>query len=166
MAKEKKAAAQTAEVKNEQNAQVETSIENIEEQIKAGNKFNEELAKKAAEKNAEDEEKRKVAELAQQQSIADWVNKRELLDLKKRRKEDRATKECLTKTKELLDDLNNGKLTVLEYKNKIKGVYRDKFKTFDEIDKWFNDLVSELRNCYVGWESNWEYNNRNNRWNY
>ena len=166
MAKNNKTAAQAAEVKNEQNAQVETSVENIEEQIKAGNKFNEELAKKAAEKNAEDEEKRKIAELAQQQSIADWVNKRELLDLKKRRKEDRATKECLTKTKELLDDLNGGKLTILEYKNKIKEVYRDKFKAFDEIDKWFNDLVSELRNCYVGWESNWEYNNRNNRWNY
>lgn len=154
-------AAQTEETKV--TSAVETTVENIEEQIKSGNKFNEDLAEKAKKRNSERDEERKVAELAEVQSSARYCNKRELLELKKRRKEEKATKECLDKTKNLLDDLESGKITKNEYKDKISEAYKEKFKAFDEIDKWFNGLVNELKNGFDGWTGEWEYNNRNRR---
>lgn len=169
MAKDNKKAAQAAAENNKKEqttAQVETTVENIEEQIRSGNKFNEDLAEKAKKRNSEKEEERKVAELATAQSVARYCNKRELLELKKRRKEEKATKTCLEKTKELLDKLEGGELTKVQYDKEIKAAYKAKFDEFNEIQKWFDELVKELRESFDGWNGEWEYNSRNNRWNY
>ena len=169
MAKNNKNAAQAAEAKEQQTAQVEntngqeTTVENIEEQIRSGNKFNEDLAEKAKKRNSEKEEERKIAELAEAQSVARYCNRRELLELKKRRKEEKATKECLNKTKELLDKLEGGELTKVQYDTEIRKAYKKKAEDFTEIDKWFNELTEELKKSFDGWVGTWEYNSRYNR---
>lgn len=169
MAKDKKAAAAAAETKEQKTAQVangqETTVENIEEQIKSENKFGENVLAEAEAQIQKEKDEKKVRELKDRICKADYVNKRELLELKKRRKEANATKESLTATKEALDKLKGGEITPVEYDKMLKEIDKKKYDDFNEIDKAHNELVTELRNGYNGYYSfDWEYERRCNRW--
>lgn len=168
MAKNNKNAAPAAKTE-EQNAQVangqETTVENIEEQIKNENKFGENVLKEAEEQIQKEKDEKKVRILKDRMCKADYVNKRELLELKKRRKEANATKESLTATKEALDELKAGKITPTEYDGKLAAIDKTKREAFNNIDKEHNKLVEELRNGYTGYYNwDWEYERRCNRW--
>lgn len=169
MAKENKKAATAATEKEQKAAQVangqETTVENIEEQIKNENKFGDNVLKEAEAQIQKEKDEKKVKILKDRMCKADYVNKRELLELKKRRKEANATKESLTATKEALDELKAGKITPKEYDDKLAAIDKTKREVFNTIDKEHNKLVEELRNGYTGYYSwNWEYERRCNRW--
>lgn len=159
---------QTAQVKNA-NAQ-ETTVDNIEEQIKSGNKMEEDIVKAAeAEiKKEKDEKKKQQMKLAILE--ATYINSRELLELRKRRKEANATKEALAATKEALDELKSGKITPREYENKIAEVAKKKGEDFRNIDKNHQEMVNELKgnfpNYYsLEWEyERWSHNGRTSRY--
>lgn len=167
MAKNNKNAAAAAAETKEQTAQVangqETTVENIEEQIKNENKFGDNVLKEAEAQIQKEKDEKKVRILKDRMCKADYVNKRELLELKKRRKEAAATKESLTATKEALDELKVGKITPTEYDDKLAAIDKTKREAFNNIDKEHNKLVEELRNGYTGYYSwDWEFEHR--RW--
>ena len=91
---------------------------------------------------------------------ATYINSRELLELKKRRAEEKVTKRCLEGTLEALTELKSGKITPLEYDKKINDLVEDKRKDFKEIDDKHVELVKELRDNFPNYYSiDWEYNN-------
>lgn len=166
MAKENKKAAAAATEKEQKAAQVETtSVENIAEQIKNENKFGENVLKEAEEQIQKEKDEKKVRELKSRICKADYVNKRELLELRKRRAEEKATKESLASTKESLDKLKGGKITPTEYDEELREIDKKKREAFNSIDKEHNKLVAELRDGYTGYYSyDWEWEHRCSRW--
>lgn len=116
-----------------------------------------ELAEK--EIKAEQDEKKK-SDLKHAILQATYINSRELLELKKRRAEEKVTKKCLEGTLEALNELKSGKLTPLEYDKKIKDLVKDKRNDFEDIDNKHIELVKELRDNFPNYYSvDWEYNN-------
>ncbi len=151
--KETKPAAEAAESKD------------IVDQIKDENKFEDENVKAAKEQIQKEKDEKKRNELMNIMQMADYVNKRELLELRKRRKEEAATKDALTESKKLLDDIMTGKLTPTEYKKKLKEVDKKKGETFDQIERENNEHIKELRDNYPTYYSfEWEYERRRYNW--
>ena len=111
MAKNEKNVKNTEDVKNT----VELTADNIEEQIKSNNKMEDSIVSAAKEqiKKEADERKQQTMKIAILE--ATYINNRELLELRKRRKEATATKEALTETKKSLDKLTSGQITPREY---------------------------------------------------
>lgn len=160
MAKDKKPAASAAEKKV-----VETTVENIVDQIKNENKFGETILAEAEEQIKKEQDEKKVRMLKDRICKADYVNKRELLELRKRRAEEKVTKTALADTKEALDELKEGKITPTEYDKKLEEIDKKKYTSFNEIDKEHNTNVQELRNGYTGYYSyDWEYERRRCCW--
>lgn len=167
MAKNEKNVKNVEEVKNT----VELTADNIEEQIKSNNKMEDSIVSAAKEqiKKEADERKQKAMKMAILQ--ATYINNRELLELRKRRKEATATKEALTETKNALDELSSGKITPREYEKKVNEVRKKKATTFGEIEKNHSELVHELRDNFPNTYSlEWEYerwsDNRVSRYEY
>lgn len=156
MAKETKKAAPAAEKKV-----VETTVENIVDQIKAGNKFDEAILNEAEEQIKKEADEKKVNMLKDRICKADYVNKRELLELRKRRAEEKVTKTALSETKDALDKLKSGEITPTEYDKVLKEIDNKKFNGFREVEKEHNTNVQELRNGYSDYYSyDWEYERR------
>lgn len=151
--KETKPAAEAAESKD------------IVDQIKDENKFEDQNVKAAKEQIEKEKNEKKRNELMNIMQMADYVNKRELLELRKRRKEEAATKEALTESKQLLDEIMAGKLTPTEYKKKLKEVDKKKGDAFDQIERENNEHIEELRDNYPTYYSfKWEYESRRYNW--
>lgn len=167
MAKNEKNVKNTEDVKNT----VELTADNIEEQIKSNNKMEDSIVSAAKEqiKKEADERKQNTMKIAILE--ATYINNRELLELRKRRKEAAATKEALTETKNALDELSSGKITPREYEKKVDEVRKKKATAFGEIEKNHNELVRELRDNFPNsYSIEWEYNrwseNRVSRYEY
>lgn len=167
MAKNEKNVKNVEEVKNT----VELTADNIEEQIKSNNKMEDSIVSAAKEqiKKEADERKQNAMKMAILQ--ATYINNRELLELRKRRKEAAATKEALTETKNALDELSSGKITPREYEKKVNEVRKKKATTFGEIEKNHSELVRELRDNFpCSYSLDWEYerwsDNRVSRYEY
>ena len=91
MAKEKKETKPAAEA---------AESKDIVDQIKDENKFEDQNVKAAKEQIQKEKDEKKRNELMNIMQMADYVNKRELLELRKRRKEEAATKEVLNRARE------------------------------------------------------------------
>lgn len=153
-----------AKNKNVKTPTVETpkdiTVESIEEQIKSANKMEETIVELAEKEIKEEQDAKKKSDLKRAILQATYINSRELLELKKRRAEEKVTKKCLEGTLEALTDLKSGKITPLEYDKKIKDLVNDKRNDFKEIDDKHVELVKELRDNFPNYYSiDWEYNN-------
>ena len=154
---EKKAAAAAAETKAPV-ANTEITSENIEEQIKSENKMEDTIVAAAEAELQKEKDDKKKSELKQAIVMVDYINKRELLGLRKRRDEEKATKAALTATKEVLDDIKAGKITPREADKKLAEIAENKRKEFNAIDGKNRDLLRELQNNYPSYYSTeWEY---------
>lgn len=166
MAKEVKNTKAT-EVKNvatENNANVDV-VENIETAIKNENKMDEKVLKMAQEQIQKEKDERKAAILKNAICKADYINKRELLDLRKRRKEEAITKKTLAKSKELLDKLINGEYTPTEYENALAESDKEKREAFIKLEDENRVLIQELRNNYPSYYCyDWEFERRCRNW--
>lgn len=150
--------------KNVKTPTVETpkdvTVESIEEQIKSANKMEETIVELAEKEIKEEQDEKKKSDLKRAILQATYINSRELLELKKRRAEEKVTKKCLEGTLEALNELKSGKLTPLEYDKKIKDLVKDKRNDFEDIDNKHIELVKELRDNFPNYYSmDWEYNN-------
>ena len=150
--------------KNVKTPTVETpkdiTVESIEEQIKSANKMEETIVELAEKEIKEEQDANKKSDLKLAILQATYINSRELLELKKRRAEEKVTKRCLEGTLEALTELKSGKITPLEYDKKINDLVEDKRKDFKEIDDKHVELVKELRDNFPNYYSiDWEYNN-------
>lgn len=165
MAKEVKNTKAT-EVKN---AAVENNstdvVESIETSIKNENKMDEKVLNMAQEQIQKEKDERKAAILKNAICKADYINKRELIELRKRRKEEAITKKTLTESKELLDKLMNGELTPTEYEKKLQESDNAKRKAFNELEDDNRTLIQELRGNYPSYYCyDWEYERRCRNW--
>lgn len=150
--------------KNVKTPTVETpkdiTVESIEEQIKSANKMEETIVELAEKEIKEEQDQKKKSDLKRAILQATYINSRELLELKKRRAEEKVTKKCLEGTLEALTELKSGKITPLEYDKKINDLVNDKRNDFKEIDDKHVELVKELRDNFPNYYSiDWEYNN-------
>lgn len=153
-----------AKNKNVKTPTVETpkdvTVESIEEQIKSANKMEETIVELAEKEIKAEQDEKKKSDLKRAILQATYINSRELLELKKRRAEEKVTKKCLEGTLDALNELKSGKLTPLEYDKKIKDLVKDKRNDFEDIDNKHIELVKELRDNFPNYYSmDWEYNN-------
>lgn len=154
---DKKAAAAAAETKAPV-ANTEITSENIEEQIKSENKMEDTIVAAAEAELQKEKDDKKKAELKSAIVMVDYINKRELLGLRKRRDEEKATKAALTATKEVLDDIKAGKITPREADKKLAEIADNKRKEFNAIDEKNRELLRELQGNYPSYYSTeWEY---------
>lgn len=153
MAKETKTAAKAAETKT-----VVIDETNVEEQIREGNLQNDSIIQDALAEIEKEKDERKKAEAMRAIRKFQYKNLKALLELKKRRKEDKASKEYLAKTLENFEAYKAGKLTIIEADKKDADANKEKSKSFDEADKWFNDQLNELKRQYPGYYSyEWDH---------
>jgi hypothetical protein len=149
------------ETKNEKAAEkVAVSEENIKDVIKNGNLLKDKNVQTALENIKKNEDERQVREATSMIMCAKYVNAKELLQLRARRREEKITKEALVKSKELLDKVLEGKLTPNEYKDEKRKLREEKSKSMSESDKELSQDMSELRNSYTGeyrYQAEWDY---------
>ena len=133
----------------------ETSEENVLDVIKKGNLLQEKnIADALAEIEKETNDKRK--EEAKTMILqSQYNNLKALLLLRSRRREDKATKEYLTKTKELLDSALAGEITPAKYKVKKNELTQEMRKQCTESDNVYQNELKELHNSYAGRYAYW-----------
>lgn len=143
MAKDKKAAAQPAAP-----AKQEFTVEGIEDQIKNLNRSNEDIALAAKEEQAKSDEKEKIRKTRRAQARARYTNLYSLIGLKRARKIEAIEKDFLTKTKEVLDGVESGKITFNESEKKTNDLFDERRKEFGKIDEWANSMKKELDDSF------------------
>lgn len=134
---------------------VETSEENVLDVIKKGNLLQEKNVADALaeiEKETNDKKKEEAKTMILQ---SQYNNLKALLLLRSRRREEKATKEYLTKTKELLDSALAGKITPAEYKVKKDELTQEMRKQCTESDNVYQKELKELHNSYAGRYAYW-----------
>ena len=138
-----------------QRTKVETSEENVLDVIKKGNLLQEEnvaAALSEIEKETNDKKKEEAKTMILQ---SQYNNLKALLQLRSRRREEKATKEYLTKTKELLDGALAGKITPAEYRVKKDELKQEMRKQCADSDNIYQNELKELHNSYAGRYAYW-----------
>lgn len=131
---------------------------NVLDSIKNGNKMPEGLAKEVMQKIADEEKEKKSSELKSAILKAGYWNKKELLQLRSRRREEKITKDALTRSKEVLDKLCGGEITPTEYEKLLKESNNDKSKAVQESNKTYREELRELQNSLNGsYVYDWDY---------
>lgn len=149
MAKEKK------DEKKVQEQQLD--VENVMDVVRKGNLIDEEVIKLGDEKDDKEAIERKVRAYRQAKNQAKYNNLKDLLTLRARRREEKITKEKLTTSKELFDDLCAGKITPNEYEEKRKESLKEIQKKFDESNKQLQKEIGELQEQFPGyWCYSWD----------
>lgn len=141
-------------------AAVELSEENVKDQVKNGNLLKDANVQTALENIKKKEDERQVREATNMIMCAKYVNTKELLQLRARRREEKATKEALSKSKELLDKALAGEITPTEYKAEKDKAIEEKKKAIQESNKELDNDMRELRNSYTGeyrYMAEWDY---------
>lgn len=138
-------------------AAVATTEDTVMDVIRKGNLLDEEVIKLGDEKDNEEEKERKVREYRRAKNKAKYQNFRALLQLRARRREEKATKKWLDDTKTLFDDLCAGKTTPVEYEEKRCEALKEKNKAFRESDETLRKEINELQHQFPGyWCYEWE----------
>jgi hypothetical protein len=132
--------------------------ENVLDSIKNGNKMPDGLSKEVMDEIAKEEKEKKASTLKRAILKASYWNKKELLQLRSRRREEKITKEALTRSKEALDKLCGGEITPVEYETLLKESNK---KKADAVSDSNNTYRSELRELQASLEGNyvWDWDN-------
>lgn len=139
--------------KDTKNTEVKNTVvdeNNVLDSIKNGNKMPEGIAEEVKKEIAEEEKKKKKSILKEKIMKAGYWNKKELLQLRQRRREEKATKEALTRSKQYLDDLAGGKITPTEYEDLLKKSQEDKRKAINESNEVYRNELRELQSSLEG----------------
>lgn len=140
--------------------------DNVMEQIRKGNLMPTTLHEKVKAEMEEEEEKKKIQLLKNAIGKATLEQRRTLLQLRARRREDKITKEKLTRASELLDKLtgicskpgdNFNKpldekelITPTQYKTELEKLDKDISEKISESNRTLNTELNELYNSEVG----------------
>lgn len=145
MAKETKKAA----------TEVATTEDNVMEQIKSGNMLKESNVQAAIaeiEKQKNEKQKKDAMDMI---CVAKYNNIKALLELRARRREEKATKAYLSETKKVLDDALAGKITPTDYKKKRSELKETCRKEQRESNRILDEELTELQNSFEGRYSYW-----------
>lgn len=145
MAKETKKAA----------TEVATTEDNVMEQIKSGNMLKESNVQAAIaeiEKQKDEKQKKDAMDMI---CVAKYNNIKALLELRARRREEKATKAYLSETKKILDDALAGKITPTDYKKKRSELKETCRKEQRDSNCILNEELTELQNSFEGRYSYW-----------
>lgn len=145
MAKETKKAA----------TEVATTEDNVMEQIKSGNMLKESNVQAAIaeiEKQKDEKQKKDAMDMI---CVAKYNNIKALLELRARRREEKATKAYLSETKKVLDDALAGKITPTDYKKKRSELKETCRKEQRESNRILDEELTELKNSFEGRYSYW-----------
>jgi hypothetical protein len=145
MAKETKKAA----------TEVATTEDNVMEQIKSGNMLKESNVQAAIaeiEKQKDEKQKKDAMEMI---CVAKYNNIKALLELRARRREEKATKAYLSETKKVLDEALAGKITPTDYKKKRSELKETCRKEQRESNRILDEELTELQNSFEGRYSYW-----------
>lgn len=145
------------ETKKAAGNEVAVTEENVLDQIKNGNLMKEANVKAAIDEIEKQKDEKQKNEAINMICTAKYNNSKALLELRARRREEKNTKEYLTKTKELLDSVLAGKITPTEY-NKKRDELREEFRKKNrESDNQLAEEMQELRNSFEGrWQYWWD----------
>jgi len=132
----------------------EITEENVMDQIRKGNLIDEEVIKLGDEEDNKEEQERKVREYRRAKNKAKYLNLKALLQLRARRREERATKQWLNDTKAEFEKLKTGELTPLEYEEARKEAYK---KLQDAMSQSSKDLEKEVRELQKQFPNYWSY---------
>ena len=158
-----------AEKKEEKKGQ-ETQQSGVESSIKTGNQITDKAIEDALAEINKEKDDRKKREAKKQLCVATYVNRKTLLQLQQRRREDDITKEKLSTSKSLLErllgvecEIKDGEciptkkkidakllLTPTEHETETKKMEEEFRKKVIESNKQFDDAMRELRNSYEG----------------
>lgn len=137
--------------------EITSTEENVMELIRKGNLIDEEVIKLGDEKDDEEEKERKIKAYRRAKNKAKYLNLKALLQLRARRREEKATKSWLESTKVLFDDLCAGKTTPNEYEEQRTEAAKARRKAMDESSKQLNKEIEELRDQFPGyWQYEWD----------
>ena len=142
------------ETKKAAGNEVAVTEENVLDQIKNGNLMKEANVKAAIDEIEKRKDEKQKNEAMNMICAAKYSNSKALLELRARRREEKNTKEYLTKTKELLDSVLAGKITPTEYNKQRDGLREEFRKKNRESDNQLTEEMQELRN---GFEGRWQY---------
>jgi hypothetical protein len=150
--------------------EAQEATQGVEGAIRTGNQVTDTAIENAlAEIEKEKDDKKKRA-AKKQICIATYVNRKTLLQLQQRRREDDITKEKLDATKKLVErvlgvecEIKDGEciptkkkidaklvLTPIEHETETKKMEDEFRKKVQDSDKQFEDAMRELRNSYEG----------------
>lgn len=138
--------------------QEEQQVENIEASIDKQNVLTEEAAKQAAENIAKKNKDRKVAEMENLLQRSDYTRNKQLLILRRQRKNANAAKDFLKEISALDDELKTGKLDKFAWEVKYREAYEKRAKAFKEADAAYSQYCEKLRNAFPNsWSYEWDY---------
>lgn len=145
------------ETKKAAGNEVVVTEENVLDQIKNGNLMKEANVKAAIDEIEKQKDEKQKNEAMNMICTAKYSNSKALLELRARRREEKNTKEYLTKTKELLDSVLAGKITPTEHKKKRDELREEFRKKNRESDNQLTEEMQELRNSFEGrWQYWWD----------
>lgn len=145
------------ETKKAAGNEVAVTEENVLDQIKNGNLMKEANVKAAIDEIEKRKDEKQKNEAMDMICSAKYSNSKALLELRARRREEKNTKECLTKTKELLDSVFAGKITPTEHMKQRNGLREEFRKKNRESDNQLTEEMQELRNSFEGrWQYWWD----------
>jgi hypothetical protein len=145
------------ETKKSASEVVVATEENVLDQIKNGNLLKEANVKAALEEIEKQKDEKQKKEAMNMICVAKYQNSKALLELRARRREEKNTKEFLTETKNILDEVLGGKITPTDY-NKKRDDLREEFRKKNrESDKQLSEEMQELRESFEGrWQYWWD----------
>lgn len=133
----------------------ELSVENVVDTVRSGNLLKAQNVQDAlAEIEKEKDEKRK-SEAKVLIMTAQYNNVKALLQLRARRREEKITKDTLTRSKALLDRVLAGELTKTEYGKEKETLEKEMRKLMLESNSTLDSDLRELRNSYEGRYAYW-----------
>lgn len=145
------------ETKKPASSEVAVTEDNVMEQIKNGNLLKESNVKAAIDEIEKQKDEKQKKEAMDMICVAKYSNSKALLELRARRREEKNTKEFLTATKGILDDVLGGKMTPTDYKKKREELREDFRKKNRESDSALCEEMQELRNSFEGrWQYWWD----------
>lgn len=145
------------ETKKAASNEVAVTEENVLDQIKNGNLMKETNVKAAIDEIEKRKDEKQKNDAINMICAAKYSNSKALLELRARRREEKNTKEYLTKTKELLDNVLAGKITPTEHKKQRDDLREEFRKKNRESDNQLTEEMQELRNSFEGrWQYWWD----------
>lgn len=145
MAKETKKAA----------TEVATTEDNVMEQIKSGNMLKESNVQAAIAEIEKQKDEKQKKDAMNMICVAKYNNIKALLELRARRREEKATKAYLSETKKVLDEALAGKITPTDYKKKRSELKETCRKEQRESNRILDEELTELQNSFEGRYSYW-----------
>lgn len=140
---------ETAKAEETKKSPVESvNEENIVDQLREKNLQKDATVQAALDEIEKEKDEKKKREAKSAILKFEYKNLRALLQLRRRRQEDKATKAYLSTTKEIKDDYLAGKLTKVEADKKSDEAEANLRKEMDKIDNETADNVRELRQAY------------------